>query len=191
MHNIRYAEYPQDVDREKVKQKWDHVVQIEDAGEGASGLYRPIRWIETTICDNREDAERFIEQNDRRDYDNLAVRFRSFSGSNDALTDLRQKESAAWNTYRKEENAIHYAKDKVKSAFVTCRKCGSKLSTEYIKSNYCALCRADLRPDSARERLAKLKAKAEAITAKKDAAEKNLARKSGTIKWLVKVEFHT
>ena len=46
-HNIRYAEYPENVNRKKVQANWDNHVRHEDWQEGANGLPGQIRWIES------------------------------------------------------------------------------------------------------------------------------------------------
>lgn len=42
------------------------------------------------------------------------------------------------------------------SEYIGCKKCGSKLSSKYLTSNYCPLCKEDLRSATIIERLKKL-----------------------------------
>lgn len=57
-HEIRYADYAENVNPKKVQDDWNNYVAHEDWQEGASGA-SPIRWINQT-CDSYEAAENFI-----------------------------------------------------------------------------------------------------------------------------------
>ena len=193
MHNIEINIYNSNVDKKNVQRYWDSHAAREGYQEGCSGLNKDIRWIDH-ICDNQEDAERYIQEHDSGWYDQLAVRFKDYSNvkPSKALEELqkRMKETEVKRT--KIENKIHY-KD-VKSSFVSCRKCNSKLSTKYIKSNFCPMCREDLRPPSTLDIIQSYEDKKKKLKAKIKEEELKLQKKmekSATIKWLVKIEYHT
>ena len=76
MHNIRYERYENSVSRKKVQKSWDLYVAEEDYQEGACGLPNPIRWIETPVLKNYDEARKYIEDHDRNWYDCLAVRYK-------------------------------------------------------------------------------------------------------------------
>ena len=188
-HEIMWSTYSEKVDRKKVQAEWDAHVRIADRGEGASGASK-IRWLDSLpICDGYEAAEKLIAQNDKGFFDCLAVRYYGVTEPTNGIVDARQKANAAWTAYNDANAAIHYKG--VKSAFVSCKNCGSKLSTQYLNTNWCPLCRHDLRPESARARLAARKKKAEAATKNAHEVELKEAKKKRNVMWLVKIEYHT
>ncbi len=193
MHNIRYSTYPENVNKGEVQKEWDDFVEIEDAREGASGLPNDIRWINVTL-DSYDEAYNYIEGHDNGWYDQLAVKYRSYPDFKPSKTYLTLKERYEKNKNRLNDliNKIHYSD--VKSSFIGCKVCGSKISSKYIKTNYCPVCQADLRPATVLERikaaeLAVEKADKELHAELKKLREKN--KKKAVIKWLVKIEYHT
>ena len=74
-HNIHLLDYHCSVSKRAVQKRLDAYVAIEDAGEGASGLPNPIRWIEH-LCKNRDEAVEYIESHDKGWYDCLAVQYK-------------------------------------------------------------------------------------------------------------------
>ena len=88
------------------------------------------------------------------------------------------------------ENSIHTHT----SEFRGCKKCGSKISSAYIKSNYCPVCKEDLRPATTLETLKKYQEKISQLKKEIKEEEKKLQKKmekQATIKWLVKIEYNT
>lgn len=69
-----------------------------------------------------------------------------------------QKQRKAFERYMKLNTAIHY--ENVKSNFISCRNCGSKIASQYfgktVKNN-CPVCKEDLRPESLLLKIAKAK----------------------------------
>jgi hypothetical protein len=53
------------------------------------------------------------------------------------------------------DSNIHYAN--VKASFVSCPTCNSKINREYIKWNYCPICRNDMRPKTTLDTIARYK----------------------------------
>lgn len=191
MHNIEYRTYNEKVDKDNVKKDIDHFVAMEDWREGCSGLYHGIRWIDMTFA-SYDDAQGYIEDHDRGDYDNLAVKYRV--ADNDILKikkykELKERNDRLWREYSDMANASYMAG--VKSLLVTCSKCGSKISSRHWKRNNCPVCGEDFRSKTTLDRInAKLmsfkKAEAEMEKYKADYAEKH-----GKVYWLVKFEYHT
>lgn len=92
-----------------------------------------------------EDAEEAISRIDIENglYDDcIAVKFRKVEEDRN----LRAKACAAWAAYHEAENVV-VAKS-FKAQLVGCKKCGSRLNREYLKSNFCPLCRADMRSET-------------------------------------------
>jgi len=187
-HNIQHYSYPENCDRAKVKAEIDHFVAMEDYQEGCTGLYRPIRWIETTICGDYEEAIKTIVKLDRGDYDNVAVRYYNSLPYSDAKTkELQTKKDIAYAKYREAENVV-YPKT-VKAAYITCKVCGSKLSRTRLAGNNCPLCKNSLCPDSFKEKVDAAKNRFTKASENLRKYVKSKAQKE--VLWLVKFEYHT
>ena len=77
-----------------------------------------------------------------------------------------------------------------KSKFVSCKKCGSKIATGYLHSNYCPVCREDLRPKSLLDSIKSMHDRRDELDKKiREATIK--ASKKAPLYWLVKIEYHT
>lgn len=195
-HNIRYYDYPEKVNKNKVQSDLDNFVAHEDWQEGCSGLYHKIRWLDP-ICDCEEDAESYIEKHDRGDYDSLAVRYHAASASNSKLDKLQEEYRMACKAYQASLQSDNYPATR-KSEYIGCPECGSKLNREILaksrKPNNCPVCNSDLRPVSIREREVSRFAKAKANKEKAERLlreeKKKLAKSSKNIRWMVKIEYH-
>ena len=196
-HNIRYYTYGEKVDKKKVESDLSAFVAAEDWQEGCCGLPQPIRWL-NVICNSQEEAEKYIEKSDRHNYDCLAVKFqetsREFRKSKKYL-DLLERQSKAWNKYKEEDSKIRLQDQK--SAYVTCRRCGSKLNRLTLiqrlgaGANHCPVCRGDLRSDTVLKVIENARSRYIQLSAEIKEEEKKDSKKSKEIKWLVKIEYHT
>lgn len=192
-HNIKYADYPENCNKAKVEKDWNTYVAHEDWQEGASGLPSPIRWIDQ-VCDSYEDAHRYIEEHDKGWYDQLAVKYRHYPTlvKTKKLLDLEQRSTALSKKLYDEECKVRTKE--MKSAYVSCKKCGSKLSTEFLNSNFCPLCHNDLRSPTTLNSIKRLKEQAKAVKKAADEEYRKCCekqKKKAEIRWLVKVEYHT
>lgn len=193
MHNIRTEIYKENVNKDSVQAEWDKYVAWEDRAEGCSGLSSNIRWI-NHVCSDFEEAEKYIEENDKGWYDQLAVKFKEYPPlkTTSALKNLIKREQDMISKISVIEGKIHYKG--VKSSYIGCKKCGSKLATTYISSNFCPMCREDLRPETTLNTIIgykkKLKEIRDLIKMEENKGKKKL-EKLATIKWLVKIEYHT
>lgn len=186
-HNVEYADYPEAVDKKKIQQMWDHTAACAGRKEGGGGLYSKIQWL-PVICASYEEAEVYIQRHDDGNYRQLAVRYRApadeapqyLVDARLALGESRMRLSKA--------NAFHFST--AKSAFIGCKACGSKLSREHLRSNFCPLCRADLRPASKLAEVKRVQAVVQKAEKRLEDAEKRAAA-NGKLRWLVKVEYHT
>ena len=191
MHQIMTRIFPEDVNKEDVQKMFDERAAYDGQGEGSTGLPSPISW-NRYICKSEDEARRWIEDHDYS-YAELAVRFESDNvlQLSAKCRELMKRKDQAYKRYHELADKVHYRN--VKSAFVSCKKCGSKLSTRYIRSNTCPMCSQDLRPDSTIEAIRKAeKALREAEKAYRDElriCEKKNKRGKG-IQWLVKIEYH-
>lgn len=190
-HNVEYATYPENVNRKAVKKKWDNFVSIADAAEGASGLPSDIRWIENTICASEDDAYKYIEEHDKGWYDCLAVRFReTVVPKTKAYADLVERLKAYREEYHQLVNKQHYSTITVKSEFITCKNCGSKISVKYLHGNSCPVCGRDMRPESTQKRLLQMQNTLRDMEERKAEMEKKASEKAPK-SWLLKIEYHT
>lgn len=192
-HEVRFASYPENCNPKEVAAEWDEIVRHEDYEEGASGLCRPIRWIDK-VLPTREEAVQYINSIDSGWYDNIAVKYRDFSHIKQPkeIEKFDERIQKAQIRYNNLDRKDHF--ENTKAAFISCPRCKSKIASEYLRWNRCPVCGADMRPKTVLDRLSSLEAsikklqkeKAEAVKAFQTKREKN-----AKIKWLVKVEFHT
>lgn len=191
-HVVKFGDYPENVNKRKVQDEWDYYVQMEDWEEGASGA-NPIRWIECAPCEDYEAAEKYIEKHDKGWYDCLAVRYLSYEKVKPSaqIKELQDRVVKCRTALRTKETRFHFAD--VKSEFVGCKSCGSKISRTYMKHNYCPVCNADMRPASTLSSIdaAKLALeKAEKALAAEQKKYQQKVKNNAEVRWLVKVEFH-
>lgn len=193
MHNIEFYEYPQNVNRGKVQKELDNLVAHVDWQEGAKGLPNPIQWVERTIYDDRDAAEKAIEIADKnRWYNCMAVLFKEYPRPKPSkeLIDLRERIKKIRDAYSKLNDEVSIQNRK--SEFIGCPNCGSSLRREKLTGQNCPLCRTDLRSKTSLERLAKAKQKIMDMEVQIIKKEKEIERKGKpVVKWLVKIEFHT
>lgn len=184
-HEIRYADYPEKVNKRQVQDEWDSYVRHTECGyqEGASGLPQPIRWLER-LFDTRDEAKAWIEKNEREWYDCLAVKYKEEKPSK-TIDELRTRVQELRAKYAAINSKPHF--EGAKSEYVGCKTCGSKLNVKYVK-NHCPLCSADLRPSSTLAAIARAEAAWEAAEKKLNAERKKST--SNNVRWLVKVEYH-
>ena len=191
MHQILMETYDENVNKSKVQEHFDEIATRES--DWGSGLLSSIEWLDKTFK-NQDEAYEWINKNDSS-YRQMAVKF----VDNNSL-----KYSASYTKKEKQikqyedklntlNSKIHYSAKNVKSKFVTCKTCESKISTKYIRNNYCPVCGKDLRPDSLVKKIVDMekdlhKKQLELSRLKQDEIKKNKRGKS--IKWLVKVEYH-
>lgn len=191
-HNIRYADYAENVNKKKVQDDWNNYVAHEDWQEGASGA-SPIRWINQT-CDSYEAAENFIKSHDNGWYDCLAVKYRSFSKVKPSakFLELEERVAKCRAALNEKTSKFHFAD--VKSEFIGCKNCGSKIAKAFLKRNYCPVCNADMRPASTLSSIEAAQTalkKAEATLKAEREKFNQKCKEKAEIRWLVKIEYHT
>ena len=187
-HNIKYYEYPRNVNKNSVKKNLDNFVAHEDWQEGCSGLYNPIRWLGDKIYSSEEEAHEAINKLDKGWYDNLAVLYEmAHEPKDDNVTALQKKVRDAHDEYVRRDSILY--SQTVTSALIGCKKCGSRLVRTYLKTNKCPVCHEELRPEHMIKSV-------EAAKNKWDRSNRDLreyTKKHGKreIMWLVKIEYHT
>lgn len=194
-HEIRWADYPLNVDKQHVQSQWNHVAQCEDYQEGCSGISN-IRWNEH-VCNTREDAEYWINVHDKGWYDCLACMYKVPKEVKPTESLLSMRKLLEKYAQRYHELNTQLFCEGFKSALYTCKGCNSKLAVKFLKRNICPVCGSDLRSDtllkqiaSARERVTNQQ-KAVADEEKRLRDKQTKANEKAEIRWLVKIEYHT
>ena len=185
-HNIEHFIFNDNADKVKVEADLNNYAAMSNRGEGSTGLGSKIRWL-NKICDSEADAHDYIESVDKGWYDQVAVRFRG-PVETAKTRDLQNRLLVARGKAKEVNAVVHFAS--AKAAFISCPHCKSKIAQPYIKTNFCPVCHADLRPASALDKVQKAAQKCRDLEEKLRQAERDAAQK-GDIKWLVKIEYHT
>ena len=198
-HEVRHYDVKENIDRVAFEKKLDHMVAMDDWQEGASGLPKSIRWIESAgVLDSYDDALDYIEKHDHRAYDQLAVRYNAtkdeFKPSAKFLN-AKEREKNAREAYKNLTDKINADFFGAKSEYVGCKGCGSKLSRKHLSHPTCPLCKNSLLSETASTRLSrsfdKIKdSKKKADDAWKADEKRRKKGKIGDVRWLVKIEYH-
>ena len=187
-HNVELFTYPEKVDKKKVQKELDHYAAMEDWQEGCTGLYRDIRWIADKVYPNYDEADKAIEKLDRGNYDQLAVKYCVYTPPQDEkVEELKKKVLAAGDEFRRRDFEVY--PQTVKSAMIGCKKCGSRLAREYLRTNFCPVCKTDMRPEYIQKSIQAAKNKM--LRAEQEASDYYTKKGKKSIRWLVKIEYHT
>lgn len=184
MHNIGYLTPEEKCDRSAVVNEICEIAMSE--GDGYSG---PMHWHdEVAPLKNYGAAMDWIESHDNGWYDDHAVRYYDYRGGRITakIRELQDK-SAALAIKIKDYEEAHSVR-KFKAVFVGCPHCGSKLAREWLRSDFCPLCRADLRSKTTLDTLGGYREKQKDIADKIKAEQE---KQKGEVRWLVKYEFHS
>lgn len=199
-HNVHHSTYPENVNKASVQKEWDEYAAREDWQEGCSGLSQSIRWIDH-VCDDLEDAHKYIEEHDRGWYDQLAVKYRA---TEDLVrkSNIKQKYDNQIRSYRKKIDEFNekHSFETLKAQFITCPQCNSKLNRMELIKRYrltvhCPVCnKEDIRAPYIPEKIAEYNKKIKETEQKRKQEEKALSQKlksKAPVQWLVKIEYHT
>lgn len=198
MHQIEYLTYSGSRSQQYISDECNAFA--EKYSDSGKKLYNPIRFIDR-VFDTYEEARNYIDTIDNGDYDQIAVKFKEAEKfvSSSALLKLKERSESANKEYLDLDDRQYYSPDTVKSKFITCKKCGSKLAVSYLKrvigrsANQCPVCWNDLRPQSVLERIAKLKEKGETLSKacrERELEERKKTNRNAPEQWLVKIEIH-
>lgn len=190
-HNIKHYDYPETVNRKDIEANLAAFVEHECCKEG--GHLTRVRWLDKVKpLATYEDACLYIESQDKGWYDCVAVRYRVPGKETAAHKSLIAKRTEAYQKCNELRAKPHLADSTAE--FVGCKACGSKLARVPLlvkqNSNFCPVCGADLRPKSALEAIARAEAACEKIEQQIKEEERKMAKK-GSVRWLVKIEYHT
>lgn len=186
-HNVAFYEYSFSTPKVDIERELSAHVRCECWQEG--GNMKPIRWLDEKVCDSREAAEDLCRTMSKDYTDCVAVPYRVADVNDNKLRDLMRARSAAYKAY-KDANAC-IAAQSLKSQYIGCKKCGSKLNRDFIKSNFCPLCGEDMRSKTQLLHVVRLKQKVDVAELTVSKCELALAKKSKKLMWLVKIGYHT
>lgn len=183
MHIVGYESFDKNIDRAIV---YDYIHERCEI-EGGDGYHSTIKWHCDYVYADYGEAKEAIQRLDSGWYDDHAVLYYNRdkvapTKAMQNILDRIEKIRARQHEY-KDQNSV---RNRV-ATYIGCPNCGSKLKKEYLRNEYCPLCRADLRSKTVLNKLGEYEAKVYELEEK----YKELAKKQpGTIKWLVKYEFH-
>lgn len=186
MHNIDYWVYDEKCDRRKILADIQRVAESE--GDGYVG---PLKWHDAiSPLKNRDEAEKWIREHDKGWYDDHAVRYYDYSDAKETKKMTNLKEKGADLVKRLEEFEKEHSVRKHKAEYIGCANCGSKVAKKYLRSEWCPVCRSDLRSEGV---LKKIKEYNDRIAQARDdyRAEEEKQTSRAKIKWLVKFEYHS
>lgn len=200
MHEIHTEVFSMKTSKEKIKTVMDSYARKH--GEYHQGIDR-IDWIDSMEpFSNEDEAYEYVRKYLFGDYEQVAVPFLRaenveaqvkghprLEASYRKVQEARQKAYDARNECLNLERRFHFGQ--AKAAYISCRHCGSKISRDYLKTNYCPVCHADMRPRSTLDSISSKKKKAEELEEKASSLDKELRKKLKSEEmWLVKIEYH-
>ena len=194
MHEIEYFDYNYTTSQKTIS---DNLTSYARRNSDSGGLYYGIQFKESTPFDSREKAYDYIQKIDKS-YANICVPYLDYPNikiDESKLKELNDKYVALHNEYYARRDKQFYTTETVKSQYLGCKACGSRLAVKYLRGNRCPLCNTEMRPDTEMKRLDALKArfdKAGDDLAKARAKGEEKAKKGvkPTKMWLCKIEFH-
>lgn len=143
------------------------------------------------VLPDYDSAVEYIESLNKKVTELVAVKYICVNLSKDEyskkLKDLELKYYETLSKYNKLESTV-YALG-LKSDVVICRHCGTKIKKEYIESNYCPLCKQDMRNKTLLTQKERLKNKLNQLdlAIKEERKRLNEKSKNKEEKWVVRV----
>ena len=194
-HVIQYHKLPKNASKKNFIADMNEIVQHEDYLEGGSYQASQLTWHDDKVYDSYDDAKQAIDGFIRDSYDDHAVLY--YDTDSIAIKPSKTLETAKMkldkliterDKYVNENRVSHRS-----SEFIGCTECGSKVNREYLKSDYCPVCKHDLRSKSTLNRIASFDKRIN--TARTEVSKIEHALKLKNIKkakvcWLVKTEYH-
>lgn len=194
-HIMENRIYSATTKKEQIMAELREYVEMKCFEEG--GSLNDIRFNDI-ILDDYNEAERWIKEHDRGDYDQLAVKFRKYNdteakaASSKRYRELQEKIKTASKRYRELADMPHFKG--VKAQLLGCKKCGSKIAATHMQDrNYCPVCRADMRPETTLKAIASARIKMEKAMKEFEVEEKKYHKRlkdKAEIYWLIKIEYH-
>lgn len=184
-HIVGYLEVSESCDRAGVL-----ATIRSEAEHGGDGYFGGVKWHdEVKPLESRDAAEKWISDHDKGWYDDHAVRFCSYYKAKQTKK-IEEYQSKIKETREKADKyVVEHSVRKQKAAYIGCGKCGSKIAKEYLRSEYCPVCRNDLRSKTTIDTLNGYEEKIKGLYAKIE-EEKKKQKDAKVVLWLVKYEYH-
>lgn len=185
-HAVIYEDFSCGLTLKQVENEVLNYVRSHGDGYGTTSL----SMLTTSVFNTREDAEEYIEREDKGDYYGIIVKYLDLEGIEDEqkIKSLNDKLYEARNELEAYIEK-HSFKNK-KTAYIKCPSCGSKLNKEKLTKESCPLCNSDLRSASVIKRISSLNKKLAKNCDKYNRELEKLKKKKTNLKWLVKFEYH-
>lgn len=168
-------------------------------GDCGTGLEGSIRFKDLEL-ESYDKAVAYVDSIDKT-YLQIAVSYFEYPNTKNvskpkSLIEATEACNELHQIYYHEKDKRYYSPDTVKSQYLGCKNCGSRLAVKYIYSNRCPLCGAELRPETELKRIEALKVKYDKAFARCVAEQEKyeaLVRKANKpVKmWYTKTEYHT
>lgn len=187
MHNIGYMDVK---DGTKYDDVIDEIREIADFDGDGYDSYQMDFHENVPPFESRDEAMAWIKQHDKGFYDDHAVRYKKYAPANvtEKIKAYTHKMTELWNA--KQDYIREHSVQKLQAKLITCPKCTSKLSKQYLRGNSCPLCYTDLRSKTTLDKLQWFDDKRE-YYANRIAEEERKQKRGYEIYWLVKYEYHS
>lgn len=165
-----------------------------DRQENISGSYSNSITYLDRVFDTREECyDYLLDKVIHGFYNDYAARYKQEVKPSAKLTKLNerlQKMRSDWSRYEITQTPRNTVK---KSAYISCKNCGSKLAVKYLseRQHTCPLCGKTLRSNTAIARIEKYKADCKALEKEIMEEKKKLSSKSSILLWAVGTDCHT
>lgn len=175
---------------EQIQESCDNHIAHTTGGE-VEGTPTPIRVVQKgRVAADINAAQIIIEAEDYGYYDSMAIKFVATEERKPAVYEATLEEVEKLQKKYNELQEPHF--EEFKSKLISCKRCGSKLSTKHLAAIFCPLCGQDLRPQTTIEREQKIFERWEKKKEKLALLESKGKDKPTTHKveqWLVKIEY--
>lgn len=151
----------------------------------AHGLRGGIVFKDITF-DTEAEAKSYLEKSPG--YSQYAVKFKK-PKTNKTLTSLQEREIRLRTEYTKLDSQNQF--ESLKSKFVSCKKCESRINKDYITANRCPCCHNDMRSETIKNRLIAKYNALKKVQVDLEKAKKEAAKKSAELFWMVHAEVHS
>ena len=195
-HIIEILTFPDSMSKTAIQERCDRWgsanADQEERGYTGGGLGDPIQFTRM-VFDNYEEAVEYLDKTEA--YAQTAVRYYKYPELKETakMKAIDKQRYECIEKLQKLEEP-HYAG--VSSKTVTCRNCGSSLATAYCATgwrNRCPVCKAEMRPATVLERVARLREKRKSLENEYRIERKKLEaknRKAAKLYWAVCCEVH-
>lgn len=170
-----------------------HTAENCDRQENPSGNYNNSLTYLDRIFDTEEECYDFLMDKVYAGfYDDYAARYKEAPKASAKLTKLRDRLQKMRSDLSKYEAAQTPKNTVKKSAYISCKNCGSKLAVKYLGERQCScpLCGNTLRSNTAIARIDKYKQDCWDLEKAIRAEEKALSAKSQKLLWAVGTDCH-